>query len=80
MVLLAVTDEPLDYALFEVISAFATCGLSMGVTERSTDAGLYVLSALMLVGRLGTITLASALSERSQKRRFRYAEERPIIG
>ncbi len=80
MVLLAVTDEPLDDALFEVVSAFATCGLSMGVTERSTDAGLYVLSALMLVGRLGTITLASALSERSQKRRFRYAEERPIIG
>lgn len=80
MVLLAVTDEPLDYALFEVISAFATCGLSMGVTERAGDAGLYVLSALMLVGRLGTITLASALSERSQKRRFRYAEERPIIG
>src|SRR5690606_21259034 len=47
MVLLAVTDEPLDYALFEVISAFATCGLSMGVTERAGDAGLYVLSALM---------------------------------
>lgn len=80
MTLLAVTDEPLDYVLFEVISAFATCGLSMGVTERASDTGLYVLSALMLVGRLGTITLASALAQRSRQRRFRYAEERPIIG
>lgn len=78
--MLTVTDEPLDSVLFEVVSAFATCGLSVGVTERSPDEGLYVLSALMLVGRLGTITLASALAQRSQSRRYRYAEERPIIG
>lgn len=80
MVMLSVTDEPLDLVLFEVVSAFATCGLSVGVTERAPDEGLYVLSALMLVGRLGTITLASALSQRSQTRRYRYAEERPIVG
>lgn len=80
MIMLSVTDEPLDLVLFEVISAFATCGFSVGVTERAPDAGLYVLSALMLVGRLGTITLASALSQRSQTRMFRYAEERPIVG
>lgn len=80
MAMLSVTDEPLDFVLFEVISAFATCGFSIGVTERAPDEGLYVLSALMLVGRLGTITLAAALSQRSQTRRFRYAEERPIVG
>lgn len=78
--MLNVTDEPLDLVLFEVVSAFATCGLSVGVTERAPDAGLHVLSALMLIGRLGTITLASALSQRSQSRRYRYAEERPIVG
>ncbi|SMY10544.1 Trk-type K+ transport system, membrane component [Brevibacterium jeotgali] len=80
VVMLNVTDEPLDLVLFEVVSAFATCGLSVGVTERAPDAGLHVLSALMLIGRLGTITLASALSQRSQSRRYRYAEERPIVG
>ena len=80
VVMLNVTDEPLDLVLFEVVSAFATCGLSVGVTERAPDAGLHVLSALMLVGRLGTFTLASALSQRSQTRRYRYAEERPIVG
>lgn len=80
MVMLSVTDEPLDFVLFEVISAFATCGFSVGVTERAPDEGLYVLSVLMLVGRLGTITLASALSQRTQTRMYRYAEERPIVG
>lgn len=78
--LLQVTQESLDKVLFEVISAFGTCGLSMGVTSSAPDSGLYILSSLMLLGRLGTITLAAAVSSRSTKRLFRYPEERPIIG
>lgn len=78
--LLTFTGQQLDSVLFEVISAFGTCGLSMGVTASSPPAGLWVLSVLMLVGRLGTITLAAAMSARDTRRKFRYPEERPIIG
>ena len=80
ILLLQVTKMTLDLVLFEVISAFGTCGLSSGVTAAAPDSGLYVLSVLMFVGRLGTITLAAALSQRSNRRLFRYPEERPIIG
>ncbi|MGW9826969.1 trk/ktr system potassium uptake protein [Brevibacterium pityocampae] len=80
LALLHFTRMPLDLVLFEVISAFGTCGLSSGVSAASPDAGLYVLSALMFLGRLGTITLAAALSQQNTRRLFRYPEERPIIG
>src|SRR5690606_28359408 len=35
--LLVITDEPLDRVLFDVISAFATCGLTTGMTENAPD-------------------------------------------
>ncbi|WP_102157343.1 TrkH family potassium uptake protein [Zhihengliuella halotolerans] len=78
--LLFLTDEPLDRVLFESISAFATCGLSVGLSGDLPPAGKYVLIALMFAGRVGTITLAAGLSTRQREMRFHYPEERPIIG
>lgn len=78
--LLAITDETLDVVLFEVISAFATCGLSTGLTPELPTAGKYVLTVLMFIGRTGTMTLAAALALRSRRRVVRFPEERPIIG
>ena len=80
LIMLPITGGHLDAVLFEVISAFGTCGLSSGVTAASPPAGLYVLSGLMFLGRLGTITLAAAVSQRSSQRLYRFPEERPIIG
>jgi trk system potassium uptake protein len=80
LAMLAITGETLDVILFEVISAFATVGLSTGLTAELPDAGKYVLAALMFVGRTGTMTLAAALALRSRRRVIRYPEERPIIG
>lgn len=80
LTMLQITRLPLDLVLFEVISAFGTCGLSSGVSAEASDPGLYVLSLLMFLGRLGTITLAAALSTQSTRRLFKYPEERPIIG
>ena len=79
-VMVALTHLPLDHVLFEVISAYATCGLSTGVSAASPDAGKYVLSVIMLVGRIGTTTVATALALRSRRRLYSYPEERPIIG
>ncbi|GAB3654379.1 potassium transporter TrkG [Zhihengliuella somnathii] len=78
--LLWISKEPLDRVLFETISAFATCGLSVGLSAELPPAGKYVLVALMFAGRVGTITLAAALSARQRETRYHFPEERPIIG
>ncbi len=79
-ILLAVSDAPLDRVLFEVISAYATCGLSVGLSAELPPEGKYVLAATMFVGRIGITTVAAALALRSRRRLYKYPEERPIIG
>jgi trk system potassium uptake protein len=80
LVLLTVTDLSLDDALFETVSAFATVGLSTGITADLPVAGQVVLVVLMFLGRVGTITVATGLALRSRLRPYRYPEERPIVG
>ncbi|WP_280123268.1 potassium transporter TrkG [Rhodococcus sp. ZPP] len=80
LTLLLLTDFDLDAVLFEVVSAFGTVGLSAGITADLPAAGQILLVALMFVGRLGPITLASALALRERGRRYELPEERPIVG
>ncbi|MEZ5190887.1 MAG: potassium transporter TrkG [Schumannella sp.] len=75
-----VSDAALDRILFEVISAFATCGLSVGLSAELEPFGKYVLAALMLAGRIGPIGLAAALAVRQRNVLFKLPEERPIVG
>lgn len=79
-VMMVVTPFKLDRVLFEVISAFGTVGLSSGVTAQAGTAGHLVLTALMFIGRIGPVTLGAALALHIQTRRFRYPEERPLVG
>jgi potassium uptake TrkH family protein len=80
LTLLALSDENLDRVLFETISAFGTVGLTTGITADLPAAAQSVLVALMFLGRVGTVTLASALALRSRPILYRLPEERPIIG
>lgn len=80
MILLQVSRLPLDDVLFEVTSAFGTVGLSTGITADLPTAGHLLLIFLMFVGRVGPITLASALALREHERRYELPEERPIVG
>lgn len=80
LAILPFTNHPLDDVLFDVISAFATCGLSTGVTQDLPDAGVLVLSATMWAGRVGTVTLAAAIASSSSRQLFKHPEERPIVG
>lgn len=80
LALLVLTDLHLNVVLHETISAFATCGLSTGITSGLPPAAKYVLVALMFAGRAGTITLAAALALRQRRRIIRLPKERPIIG
>ena len=78
--LLVATPFSLDQVLFEVVSAFGTTGLSTGITADLPGGGQLLLIALMFVGRLGTVTLASALALRERPLLHRLPEERPIVG
>ncbi len=80
ILILQITKAPLDHVLFDVISAFATCGLSTGLTERLPDAGVYVMAATMFCGRVGTVTLAAALAQSQRKQLYQNPEERPLVG
>ena len=80
LLLLMTTDYSLDQVLFEAVSAFATVGVSTGITYHLPASAEWVLMALMFTGRLGTITVASAIALSSRPRLFRLPEERPIIG
>lgn len=80
LVFMVFTDISLDRSLFEVTSAFATVGLSTGVTGDLPAAEQILLTVLMFIGRLGPITVASALALRSRIRMYDLPEERPVIG
>jgi trk system potassium uptake protein TrkH len=80
LLLLMFTDYCLEKVLFESISAFATVGVSTGITYDLPANAQWVLMALMFTGRIGTITVASALALSSRPRLYQLPEERPIIG
>lgn len=80
IIILQLTHERLDFVLFDVISAFATCGLSSGLTDNLPDSAVYVLATTMFFGRVGTVTLAAALAASTRRQLFHRAEERPIVG
>jgi trk system potassium uptake protein TrkH len=80
LALLSVTDFLLRDVLFEAISAAFTVGLSTGITGQMPPAGQAILVGLMFVGRVGLVTLATALALHGNTRLYRYPEERPIIG
>lgn len=69
-----------DEVLFEVVSAFATVGLSTGITAELAPWHQGVLIVLMLAGRLGPVTLGAALALRERQRLIRFPEGAPIVG
>lgn len=80
LVLLSITPFDLDRVLFESVSAFGTVGLSTGITAQLPRAGTLMLTVVMFAGRVGPITVASALALHERTRRYELPEERPIVG
>jgi Trk-type K+ transport system membrane component len=80
LVLSLISQAPLTRILFECISAFATCGLSTGLAATLPPIGKLTLAALMLTGRLGTMTIATSVAMTNRRRVIRLPEERPIVG
>lgn len=78
--LMLVSDTSFEDALFESTSAFATAGLSTGLTPDLNTPSQVVIIVLMFIGRVGTITAASAFVLRRRAPRYTVPEEQPIIG
>lgn len=67
-------------ALFEVVSALGTVGLTVGLTTSLTGAGKLVIMVLMFCGRLGPISVFIALSRGERERPIEYPSDEPLIG
>jgi trk/ktr system potassium uptake protein len=80
MLLTELTDIPIPQVMFEATSAFSTVGLSTGITPGLKPSAQVVLVVLMFLGRLGPITLVSALALRERTRRYSLPEGAPLIG
>lgn len=72
-------DSPFLIILFEVISAFGTVGLSMGLTGSLTFTGKIIIVLIMFLGKIGPLTLAFSIA-RPTKAKIRYPSEEIITG
>lgn len=80
--LLMTHDTTLESAFFEVISAFATCGLTLAFTNELNLFGQLVICFVMFWGRLGALTIIVALAQTQQRQvqPVTYPEEQVLIG
>ncbi|PAE10546.1 Ktr system potassium transporter B [Niallia circulans] len=65
--------------VFEVVSAFGTSGLSMGLTPSLTIGGKIIIVFVMFVGKIGPLTLAFSLAK-PNKSKIRYPKEDILTG
>jgi trk system potassium uptake protein len=66
--------------LFEIVSAYGTVGLSMGITPELGDISRIIVAATIFVGRLGPLALVLALAGYAARHTVRYAPENVKIG
>ncbi|TCI60665.1 TrkH family potassium uptake protein [Exiguobacterium sp. SH0S2] len=70
---------PATALLFETVSAFGTVGLSLGITAELNDAGKGFIMFMMLLGRVGSLTILFTVA-RQMDRKIRYPKEKLLIG
>ncbi len=80
VIMLDAPELGFDRILFEVVSAFGTVGLSTGITADLPPLSQAAIILTMAAGRLGPVTVASALALRSRPVRYELPKERPLIG
>lgn len=80
MLLLMIEPYSMSQIAFEVVSAFGTVGLTLGITPKLTVMSKLILIITMFIGRLGPMTIAFALGENKKKSKIRYPKEDILIG
>lgn len=81
-IILSVSEPgvPVASLLFEITSAFGTCGMSLGVTENLSSFGKVVIMVLMFIGRVGLISFLFTLGGKRKITKYHFPKERVIIG
>ena len=81
-ILISVTDPGIEFIkiFFEVISAYATVGLSTGITGDISIWGKLILILTMYMGRVGVLLLMSAILGDSKPSQVHYPEEDLLVG
>ncbi len=79
--LLVISDGALGLTntLFEVISAFGTVGLTLGVTAQLSSAGKWIIIFTMFLGRVGTLTLLVGFFRKIRSFQYHYPKESVMI-
>lgn len=80
MLILTYDKFGLKEIIFEVISAFATVGLTLGITAELNTFSQLLLIITMFVGRLGPMTFALAIGEKKLKEQYEYPKENIVVG
>ena len=82
LLLVLFENEPAKFIdhLFEATSAFATVGVSAGITPTLSDASKLVIVVTMFVGRVGPLTVLIALAGKQGGARYEYPVERVTLG
>lgn len=80
--ILTITEHGKNFLmiLFESTSAFATVGLSMGLTPHLSSVGKALIILSMFAGRVGPLTIAYAVTVRRNPDAFRYPKGKIMIG
>ena len=66
--------------LYETVSAMSTVGVTVGITDKFNLAGRYIITALMYLGRIGSLTFAVSFLEKKKKAAISYLSESIAIG
>jgi len=80
LLLLTHPNASLEMAFFEVVSAFATCGLTLAFTSQLNLFGQILIILVMFWGRLGALTIMVALARPKAQPLVQYPEEQILIG
>ncbi len=82
IVLTITENQPFLDVAFEAVSAFATVGLSLGITGELSIIGKIVIAITMFIGRLGPMTFAVAMAIRYNRKKtsVRKPSERVMVG
>lgn len=79
--ILQIADKlPLQVALFKSFSAIGTVGLSIGPNEGLSVVSKLTVTLLMMIGRVGVLTIALAFGEKKKQAPIRFGADKIHIG
>jgi len=80
LILLVEPELSLKAVLFEIISAFGTVGLSLGITPSLLPLSKLILIIVMYIGRIGPLVILAAFSRVKPAGHFQFVEENIMVG